>query len=57
MSDGIVIAAEVISSSGVEIFDRSTENAVEKASPLPVPNDKKLVTQEFRSFQSLFNPN
>ena len=56
MSDGTVISAEVISSSGDEIFDRSAENAVQKASPLPVPNDKELFTQEFRSFQFLFNP-
>ena len=56
MSDGTVISAEVMSSSGDEIFDRSAENAVEKASPLPVPNDKELFAQEFRSFQFLFNP-
>ena len=56
MSDGTVISADVILSSGDEIFDRSVENAVDKASPLPVPNDKELFTQEFRSFQFLFNP-
>ena len=56
MSDGTVISAEVISSSGDEIFDRSAENAVQKASPLPVPNDKELFAQEFRSFQFSFNP-
>ena len=56
MSDGTVISADVISSSGDEIFDRSAENAVQKASPLPVPNDKELFAQEFRSFQFLFNP-
>ena len=56
MSDGTVISAEVISSSGDEIFDRSAENAVQKASPLPVPNDKELFNQEFRTFQFLFNP-
>jgi len=56
MSDGTVIDAEVISSSGDEIFDRSAENAVNKASPLPVPKDKELFAREFRSFQFLFNP-
>ena len=56
MSDGTVISAEVISSSGDEIFDRSAENAVQKASPLPVPSDKELFAQEFRSFQFSFNP-
>jgi colicin import membrane protein len=56
MSDGTVIDAEVISSSGDEDFDRSAENAVNKASPLPVPKDKELFAREFRSFQFLFNP-
>jgi TonB family protein len=56
MSDGTVISADVISSSGDEIFDRSVENAVEKSSPLPVPNDKELFAEEFRTFQFLFNP-
>ena len=56
MSDGTVIDAEVISSSGDEIFDRSAENAVNKASPLPIPKDKELFAREFRSFEFLFNP-
>ena len=56
MSDGTVIDAEVISSSsGDEDFDRSAENAVNKASPLPVPRDKAQFAREFRSFQFLFN--
>ena len=56
MSDGTVIDAKVISSSGDEDFDRSAENAVNNASPLPVPKDKELFAREFRSFQFLFNP-
>ena len=56
LSDGTVIDAVVISSSGDEDFDRSAENAVNKASPLPVPKDKELFVREFRSFQFLFNP-
>jgi colicin import membrane protein len=56
LSDGTVIDAVVISSSGDEDFDRSAENAVNKASPLPVPKDKELFAREFRSFQFLFNP-
>ena len=56
LSDGTVMAAEVISSSGDEDFDGSAENAVNKASPLPVPKDKELFAREFRSFQFLFNP-
>ena len=56
MSDGTVIDAEVIKSSGDEIFDRSAENAVNKASPLPVPNDKELFAREFRTFTFTFDP-
>jgi colicin import membrane protein len=56
MSDGTVIEAEVISSSGDEIFDRSAENAVNKASPLPVPQDKELFAKSFRSFTFTFDP-
>ena len=56
MSDGTVIDAEAISSSGNEVFDRSAENAVKKASPLPVPKDKRLFAQEFRTFDFMFNP-
>ena len=56
LSDGTVMDAEVISSSGNEDFDRSAENAVNQASPLPVPKDKELFAREFRSFQFLFNP-
>ena len=56
LSDGTVMDAEVISSSGDEDFDRSAENAVNKASPLPVPKDKELFAREFRSFQFLFSP-
>ncbi|MGR8952097.1 MAG: cell envelope integrity protein TolA, partial [Gammaproteobacteria bacterium] len=56
MSDGTVIEAEVIASSGDEIFDRSAENAVNKASPLPVPQDKELFAKNFRSFTFTFDP-
>ncbi|MGR9086901.1 MAG: cell envelope integrity protein TolA, partial [Gammaproteobacteria bacterium] len=56
LSDGTVIEAIVISSSGDEIFDRSAENAVNKASPLPVPRDKELFAKEFRSFTFTFDP-
>ena len=56
LTDGTVMDAEVISSSGDKDFDRSAENAVNKASPLPVPKDKELFAREFRSFQFLFNP-
>ncbi|MDD2802410.1 MAG: cell envelope integrity protein TolA, partial [Methylococcales bacterium] len=55
MSDGTVVDAQVVTSSGDEIFDRSAENAVNKASPLPVPSDKEL-SKEFRSFTFEFKP-
>ena len=56
MSDGTVIDATVVASSGDAIFDRSAESAVHKASPLPVPKDKELATKEFASFKFLFDP-
>ena len=56
MSDGTVIDAVVIASSGNEVFDRSAENAVHRASPLPVPKDKELSAKEFKSFKFLFDP-
>jgi len=56
MSDGTVIDAVVVTSSGDAIFDRSAENAVHKASPLPVPKDKELSAKEFKSFKFLFDP-
>ena len=56
MSDGTVIDAVVVTSSGDEAFDRSAENAVHKASPLPVPKDKELAVREFKSFKFLFDP-
>jgi colicin import membrane protein len=48
--------AVVVSSSGDPIFDRSAENAVSKASPLPVPQDKSLFNDEFRVFTFVFKP-
>jgi colicin import membrane protein len=55
-SDGTVIDAKVITSSGNDVFDRSAENAVNKSSPLPVPKDKELFNKEFRTFTFVFNP-
>jgi colicin import membrane protein len=56
MSDGTVMITEIVSSSGDDDFDQSAEEAVNKASPLPVPKDKALFAREFRSFQFMFNP-
>jgi colicin import membrane protein len=52
---GEVLQAAVIRSSGNTLFDRSAENAVYKASPLPVPQDKALFDY-FREFEFKFRP-
>ena len=56
LPSGEVIEATVINSSGDVVFDRSAENAVNKASPLPVPQDKALFNDEFRTFTFVFKP-
>ncbi len=53
---GQVIEAKVIQSSGSAAFDRSAESAVYKATPLPVPTDKRLFEAHFREFNFVFNP-
>ena len=51
MSNGTVIDTSVVQSSGDDIFDRSAETAVNRATPLPVhTEDKELFAKEFRSF-------
>jgi len=52
---GEVVSARVMRSSGNTIFDRSVENAVLKASPLPIPQEQKL-NDRFREIQFNFNP-
>lgn len=39
---GEVLGVTVVKSSGNDLFDRSVENAVYKAAPLPVPDDPEL---------------
>lgn len=56
LPSGDVMDANVVSSSGNDIFDRSAENAVRKASPLPVPKDRRLFTSHFRTFTFEFKP-
>lgn len=52
---GEVIEAKILRSSGNAAFDRSVEAAVFKASPLPVPQDQKIMAR-FRSFNFVFKP-
>ncbi len=56
LPSGDVMNVTVIRTSGDSIFDRSAENAVRKASPLPVPKDRRLFTKKFRSFTFEFKP-
>ncbi|MGR8934908.1 MAG: cell envelope integrity protein TolA, partial [Gammaproteobacteria bacterium] len=53
ISGGEVMSAKVTTSSGDELFDRSAENAVRKASPLPIPTE---LSKEFRTFTFVFKP-
>ncbi|CAG1023439.1 partial Tol-Pal system protein TolA, partial [Patescibacteria group bacterium] len=55
-SDGTVMSVRITRPSGNEIFDRSAESAVRKASPLPVPKDKDLFNEKFRTFSFRFKP-
>lgn len=55
MPTGDVIEAIVVESSGNIEFDRSTELAIHKASPLPMPIDP-AIANEFRQFTFTFRP-
>ncbi|MFP5349680.1 MAG: cell envelope integrity protein TolA [Gammaproteobacteria bacterium] len=52
---GEVLQAQVVRSSGDPVFDRSVENAVYKAAPLPLPPDPDIFDY-FREIEFLFNP-
>jgi colicin import membrane protein len=52
---GEVISATIIRPSGMPAFDRSVENAVYKASPLPVPEDRMLF-ESVRELKLRFRP-
>lgn len=52
---GEVVEARVIQSSGNAAFDRQAENAVRKASPLPVPSDPRLF-KRMREIKFVFDP-
>ncbi|MFI4937195.1 MAG: cell envelope integrity protein TolA [Candidatus Berkiellales bacterium] len=55
MPTGEVIDVRIVQSSGNLEFDRSTELAVRKASPLPMPENNH-VAKQFREFDFTFNP-
>ncbi len=52
---GDVLQVTVVKTSGDERFDRSVENAVYKASPLPLPEDRDLF-EYFREIEFIFSP-
>lgn len=52
---GEVISARIVKSSGNPVFDRSVENAVLKASPLPIPQEQG-VNEQFRNMTLNFKP-
>lgn len=52
---GEVLSARVVKSSGNALFDRSVENAVFKASPLPLPSDAEIF-EYFREIEFVFSP-
>jgi colicin import membrane protein len=52
---GTVVSARVVRSCGSEIIDRSVENAVYKAAPLPLPEDKAQF-EHFRELDLVFRP-
>ena len=54
-SNGEVISARVVTGSGDPIFDLSLEDALFKASPLPVPADRMLY-EYFKEFMFELNP-
>lgn len=52
---GEVMQVEIARSSGSPAFDRSAQTAVYKASPLPLPKDKRLI-EDFRELELRFRP-
>ncbi len=52
---GEVVSAQVTRTSGNAVFDRSVENAVYKAAPLPLPADPALF-DNFREIRFVFDP-
>ena len=54
---GDVVSTTIVQSSGNPAFDRSVEMAVQKASPLPVPDSSSGLFDHFRELQLVFDPN
>ena len=54
---GEVVSVKTIKSSGNIAFDRSVEQAVQKASPLPVPDTGSGLFDNFREVEFVFDPN
>lgn len=52
---GDVAKVQIVRSSGDALFDRSVENAVHKASPMPLPKDA-AVFKYFRELRLIFKP-
>lgn len=53
---GQVVNVTIVKSSGNAALDRSVEQAIYKASPLPVPDDPRLFERSFRNFLFTFRP-
>lgn len=54
---GDVVSVQITQSSGNSAFDRSVEMAVNKASPLPVPDSSTGLFKYFREVEFVFDPN
>ena len=52
---GDVASVQIVRSSGDPLFDRSVENAVHKAAPMPLPRDP-AVFKYFRELRLIFKP-
>lgn len=53
---GEVVSVSILESSGNAAFDRSAEQAVNRAGKLPVPSDAKIFDRHFRTLELIFRP-